>query len=117
MKKQNEDKEVRLYLDHEFLIEWAESMDNGVPKYIHQKLEVLLDEWTAHFKKQKWPLDLEYMQTEMLKVLIGVDPIAFLVHTMKKRKVKLSYGRKEDFPVLFLNKAKPKKKPAKKGKK
>jgi hypothetical protein len=36
---------------------------------------------------------------------------------MKKRKVKLSYGRKEDFPVLFLNKAKPKKKPVKKGKK
>jgi hypothetical protein len=81
------------------------------------KMQLLIDSWEYHFKNDKWPLGIDGMVNELFLCMFGVSPHEFIVTSLDKRKVQVGIGSKENIGDVFYVEQKPKKSPAKKGKK
>jgi hypothetical protein len=81
------------------------------------KMQLLIDSWTDHFKNDKWPLTANGMVNDLFYCMFGVSPIEFIVTSLEKRKVQVGIALKENLGEVFYIDQKPKKSPAKKGKK
>lgn len=74
------------------------------------KIKSMIADWVHHFKKDRWPLSVEGMRSDLFYQMFGVDSITFIATILKDNGIEVGLGVKDILgDVLFVQK--PKKKP------
>lgn len=75
------------------------------------RVPTLMKELATHFKKDKWPLSLDHVRSELFYAITGTDELGFIVRELAKRNVYVGYGEEDSIgSVLYLDVPKGKKK-------
>jgi len=77
-------------------------------------IDALMDDYSEHFKKDKWPLSLDVIKEELFRHITGVYCFDLIVTEFKKRGIEIGYGKKALGDVIFVNEKKKAKKKSKK---
>ena len=76
-----------------------------------------IKEIAHHFKKDKWPLSLSSIRSDIITRMIGIDDIAFIASELAKYGINVGYGDIDNNGVLFVDQKKSSTKKKRKGKK
>jgi len=91
-----------------------------MPTSISPKAENVYEyikEIAHHFKKDKWPLSLSSIRSDIITRMIGIDDIAFIASELAKYGINVGYGDIDNNGVLFVDQKKSSTKKKRKGKK
>lgn len=98
---------VEKYLDSNFLIEYSKAQK--LPKDFNKNSETI-KEVVTHFKKDKWPLNIDYIKDEVIREVLGFDLLPYIVLELNKKGVKVCLGSTDsDSLVIALGSDKKKK--------
>jgi len=69
----------------------------------------------SHFKKDRWPLSLNYIRSTLLSNILGADDFVVIAKELANHKINVGYGLMDNESVIYVQ-SKTKKRKSKKTK-
>jgi hypothetical protein len=95
-----------VYLDSKLLSKFVKKI--VIPKDFNKNSQVIKDV-VKHFKTEKYPLDINHIEKEIIREVLGFDIMSYVVKELNKRGLKISLGSKNGVLMIALDKHKKRK--------